>query len=115
MLEVSVYLSVDTVVSRGPAVTKSDLVQVVYRCHGGISRRESAGIIDLLLDRIKKELRQQGKVQVSGFGSFQVVWREARKGRNPKTGDRDTDRREAGCGVPAFQGPGGAAQLTGRR
>jgi len=68
-------------------VTKSDLVQVVYRCHGGISRRESAGIIDMLLDRIKQELGRQGTVQVSGFGSFQVVWREARKGRNPKTGD----------------------------
>jgi integration host factor subunit alpha len=81
------YLSVATVDSRGKAVTKSDLVQVVYRCHGGISRRESAGIIDMLLDRIKKELRREGKVQVSGFGSFQVVWREARKGRNPKTGD----------------------------
>jgi nucleoid DNA-binding protein len=67
-------------------VTKSDLVQVVYRRHGGISRRESAGIIELLLDRIKDELRQKGKVQVSGFGSFQVVRREARKGRNPKTG-----------------------------
>ena len=68
-------------------MTKSDLVQVVYRCHGGISRRESAGIIDMLLDRIKEELGRQGKVQVSGFGSFLVVWREARKGRNPKTGD----------------------------
>jgi nucleoid DNA-binding protein len=67
-------------------VTKMDLAQVVYRRHGGISRKESAGIIDLLLDRIKRELREVGRVQVSGFGCFQVVERKARKGRNPKTG-----------------------------
>lgn len=68
-------------------MTKMDLIQRVYQRHGGISRRESAEIIDLLLDRIKVELSQVGKVQISGFGSFEVVRRKARKGRNPKTGE----------------------------
>ena len=64
-----------------------DLVEVVYHCHGGISRRESAGIIDLLIRRIKEELGSRGRVQISGFGSFEVVRRKRRKGRNPKTGE----------------------------
>ncbi len=68
-------------------MTKSDLVEVVYHRHGGISRRESARIIELLLERMKDELARQGRVQISGFGRFEVVQRRPRKGRNPKTGE----------------------------
>jgi len=68
-------------------MTKTDLVEVIYHRHGGISRRESQEIVDQLLARIKRELRQARRVQISGFGSFQVVRRRSRKGRNPKTGE----------------------------
>jgi nucleoid DNA-binding protein len=68
-------------------MTKTDLVEVIYHRHGGISRRESQEIVDQLLARIKRELRQARRVQISGFGSFEVVRRESRKGRNPKTGE----------------------------
>ena len=68
-------------------MTKTDLVEVIYHRHGGISRRESQEIVDQLLARIKRELRQARRVQISGFGSFQVVRRGSRKGRNPKTGE----------------------------
>ena len=68
-------------------MTKTDLVEVIYHRHGGISRRESQEIVDQLLARIKRELRQARRVQISGFGSFEVVRRKSRKGRNPKTGE----------------------------
>jgi nucleoid DNA-binding protein len=68
-------------------MTKTDLVEVIYHRHGGISRRESQEIVDQLLARIKRELRRARRVQISGFGSFEVVRRESRKGRNPKTGE----------------------------
>lgn len=68
-------------------MTKMDLVEVVYHLHGGISRRESLAIVERLLHRIKVELRQARRVQISGFGSFEVVDRKRRKGRNPKTGE----------------------------
>jgi len=68
-------------------MTKTDLVEVIYHRHGGISRRESQEIVDQLLARIKRELRQARRVQITGFGSFEVVRRESRKGRNPKTGE----------------------------
>lgn len=68
-------------------MTKADLVEVVYRIHGGLSRKESADIVEQLIGSIKKVLLDGGKVQISGFGSFEVVTRRARKGRNPQTGE----------------------------
>lgn len=68
-------------------MTKADLVEVVYRIHGGLSRKESADVVEQLIGSIKKVLLDGGKVQISGFGSFEVVTRRARKGRNPQTGE----------------------------
>ena len=68
-------------------MTKADLVEVVYRIHGGLSRKESADVVDHLISSIKQVLLQGQKVQISGFGSFEVVTRRARKGRNPQTGE----------------------------
>ena len=68
-------------------MTKADLVEKVYRIHGGLSRMESADVVERLIGAIKQALLQGQKVQVSGFGSFEVVLRRARKGRNPQTGE----------------------------
>lgn len=67
-------------------MTKADLVEVVYQVHGGLSRRESARVVEKMIDSIKKVLLSGEKVQISGFGTFEVVARRARKGRNPQTG-----------------------------
>ncbi len=80
-------MTVDTGVGEGGPVTKTDLVDVVYHCHGGISRREAADILGRLLQRMKGELADSGRVQISGFGRLEVVRRRPRKGRNPKTGE----------------------------
>jgi len=68
-------------------MTKADLVEKVYRIHGGLSRKESADVVDRLIGSIKEVLLRGQKVQISGFGSFEVVARRARKGRNPQTGE----------------------------
>ncbi|HKY34020.1 MAG TPA: integration host factor subunit alpha [Candidatus Polarisedimenticolia bacterium] len=68
-------------------MTKADLVDVVYRIHGGLSRKESADIVERLIDSIKRVLLNGGKVQISGFGCFEIVTRRPRKGRNPQTGE----------------------------
>ncbi|MFQ5701142.1 MAG: HU family DNA-binding protein [Acidobacteriota bacterium] len=68
-------------------MTKADIVDVVYRAHGGLSRKESADIVDHLINTMKQVLLNGGRVQISGFGSFEVVHRRSRKGRNPQTGD----------------------------
>jgi len=68
-------------------MTKADLVEAVYRIHGGLSRKESADVVERLIGTMKKVLLTGEKVQISGFGCFEVVARQARKGRNPQTGD----------------------------
>ena len=68
-------------------MTKADLVEKVYRIHGALSRKESADVVDHLIGSIKQVLLRGQKVQISGFGSFEVVIRRARKGRNPQTGE----------------------------
>ena len=68
-------------------MTKADLVEAVYRIHGGLSRKEAADVVEQRIDSIKQVLLRGGRVQISGFGCFEVVRRRSRKGRNPQTGD----------------------------
>ena len=68
-------------------MTKADLVEAVYRMHGGLSRKEAANVVEQLINSIKQVLLRGERVQISGFGCFEVVRRRSRKGRNPQTGD----------------------------
>lgn len=68
-------------------MNKVDLIDVVYRTHGGISRQEAGDLVDTILRRIKSILGSERRMHVVGFGSFQVVTRGARAGRNPHTGE----------------------------
>lgn len=68
-------------------MTKADLADVVYRIHGGLSRREAGEVVEKLIDAMKQVLLSGGRVQVSGFGQLEIVSRRARKGRNPRTGE----------------------------
>ena len=67
-------------------MTKTDLVEVIYE-RVGLSRREAAQAVDSVLEIIKESLCQGEKVKISGFGSFVVNRKRARRGRNPQTGD----------------------------
>jgi DNA-binding protein HU-beta len=52
----------------------------------GITLQQSQKAFASLLKGMKEALSRGGKINFSGFGSFEVKIREARKGRNPKTG-----------------------------
>lgn len=67
---------------------KSDLARIVYETHGGISYREAAEIVDLVVEAIKESLVRQEDVKLTGFGTFNLVPRKSRMGRNPQTGER---------------------------
>jgi integration host factor subunit alpha len=67
-------------------VNKVDLVDVVYQRHGGISRQEAAELVDTILRYVKTVVGKERRMHLSGFGSFQVVERNGRVGRNPHTG-----------------------------
>jgi integration host factor subunit alpha len=69
----------------GTAVTRVDLVEAVYR-RVGLSRAESARLVELVLQEIADCLERGETVKLSAFGSFVVRSKGPRSGRNPKTG-----------------------------
>ena len=67
-------------------MTKSELAGIVAdRVH--LTKRQTEAIVSILLACITEALRQGDKVELRGFGSFRTRSRNAREGRNPRTGD----------------------------
>ncbi len=70
----------------GNTLTRSDLSEAVYR-EIGLSRNESAKMVETVLARISTSLVKGEDVKISSFGTFAVRDKGARMGRNPKTGE----------------------------
>jgi integration host factor subunit alpha len=70
---------------RGTAVNRVDLIDAVYR-KVGLSRAESARLVELVFREITECLERGEMVKLSSFGSFLVRSKGPRTGRNPKTG-----------------------------
>ena len=68
-------------------MTKADIARIVYECHGGLSNREAARLVETIFDSIKARLSHREKVQITGFGTFAVREKRERRGRNPQTGE----------------------------
>src|SRR5689334_24836284 len=69
----------------GKTVTRADLCEAVYQ-KVGLSRTESATLVELVLKEITDCLERGETVKLSSFGSFVVRKKGQRIGRNPKTG-----------------------------
>ena len=69
----------------GRTVTRADLSEAVYQ-KVGLSRTESAALVELVLSHICESLSSGETVKLSSFGSFVVREKGQRIGRNPKTG-----------------------------
>jgi len=67
-------------------MTKADIVETIYE-RVGFSKKESAELVETVFDVIKDALVNGEKVKFSGFGNFIVREKNARKGRNPQTGE----------------------------
>ena len=67
-------------------VTRTDLSEAVYR-ELGLSRIESAELVETFLDIISERIVAGESVKLSSFGSFLVRSKNERIGRNPKTGE----------------------------
>ena len=65
-------------------MNKSDLISAVAE-KSGIQKKDAERAVNAALDTIISELRGGGRVQLTGFGIFEVKDREARVGRNPRT------------------------------
>ena len=66
-------------------VTRADLSEAVYQ-EVGLSRNESADLVESVLSEIADTLTRGETVKISSFGSFSVRQKGQRIGRNPKTG-----------------------------
>jgi integration host factor subunit alpha len=66
-------------------VTRAHLAETIYT-QVGLSRNDSAALLETLLDQIATTLEAGETVKISGFGTFSVRQKGRRVGRNPKTG-----------------------------
>ena len=70
----------------GKTITRADLSEAVYR-KVGLSRTESAQLVEMVLDEICNAIVRGESVKLSSFATFQVRSKNERIGRNPKTGE----------------------------
>lgn len=67
-------------------ITKTDLVKNVAQ-KTEMSKKDVAIVLDGLTEEIMNEVAKRNKVQLIGFGTFEAHHRNARKGRNPQSGE----------------------------
>ena len=70
----------------GKTLTRADLSEALYQ-EIGLSRHESAELVETILAEVSKALLSGHNVKISSFGSFMLRDKRGRIGRNPKTGE----------------------------
>jgi integration host factor subunit beta len=73
--------------STGAAMTKSELVQKLAEANPHLYQRDVEVIVTAIFEEIAAALARGDRVELRGFGAFSVKHRDARIGRNPRTGD----------------------------
>ena len=68
-------------------MTKAEIVNMVAR-QTGMSRKDTIVAVEIFLSSIKEALKEGEKISLVGFGTFYVKHKNARNGRNPRTGRR---------------------------
>jgi integration host factor subunit beta len=68
-------------------VIRSELVQQLCDDHPDLTSKEIERIVSAFFESIIAQLEQGGRVELRGFGAFSTRGRDARKGRNPRTGE----------------------------
>ena len=66
-------------------MNKAELIEAMAKANK-LSKKENEEVLNAFVDAVTKELKKGGKVQLVGFGTFEVGKRAARTGRNPQTG-----------------------------
>jgi integration host factor subunit alpha len=66
-------------------MTKAEIVEQIYE-RVGFSKKEAAELVEKVFEIMKETLAAGEKVKISGLGNFVVREKNARKGRNPQTG-----------------------------
>ena len=81
-------------------MTKSQLIQRLAELNPHLYQRDVERIVSTIFDEISEALAQGNRVELRGFGAFSVKQRDARQGRNPRTGESVQVEKKA---VPFFK------------
>ncbi|MCI8339950.1 MAG: HU family DNA-binding protein [Lachnospiraceae bacterium] len=68
-------------------MNKTELVAAIAE-NAELSKKDSEKALKAFIDVVTNELKKGEKIQLVGFGTFEVIERAAREGRNPLTGDK---------------------------
>ena len=68
-------------------MTRSELIQQIAEMNPHLYHRDVERIVTTIFEEISEALAQGDRVELRGFGAFSVKKRDARVGRNPRTGD----------------------------
>jgi len=68
-------------------MTKSELIERITERHPELSSRDIELAVKTILDTMSQALSQGDRIEIRGFGSFSLHFRNPRVGRNPKTGE----------------------------
>lgn len=66
---------------------RSELLQALAKDNPGLRGEEIEKTVDVFFDEIAQRLARGGRIELRGFGAFSTRTRDARKGRNPRTGE----------------------------
>ncbi len=66
---------------------RSELLQELHRDNPDLRADEIEQVVDIFFDEIAQRLAEGGRIELRGFGAFSTRDREARSGRNPRTGE----------------------------
>jgi integration host factor subunit beta len=68
-------------------MTKSELIELITSRQAQLSAKDVELAVKTILEHMSQTLEIGERIEIRGFGSFSLHYREPRKGRNPKTGD----------------------------
>ena len=68
-------------------MTRSELIELMASQQNQLTTKDVELAVKLMIDHMAESLTSGGRIEIRGFGSFSLHYREARQGRNPKTGD----------------------------
>lgn len=89
----------DNFLGKEKIMKKAEFIDAVAE-KGGMQKSDATAAVDAVLETITDVLKSGDQVALTGFGTFQVRHREARKGRNPSTG---AEIEIAATNVPSFK------------
>lgn len=85
---------------KGTFVNKAELIDSLAKAHFEGNKAVATRALNAVVDTISTEVAAKGKVSITGFGVFEVLHREARMVRNPRTGER---KQAEAMDIPRFR------------